>query len=278
MTRDALLAAVPSRLGDIRWLALAYQAYVDAARLSDAYSRVYRVERRLQQSLADMEMEVMKSGGESQHGQEVCAAALRLSREAGAAARDGAAAADHVQRAEVMLAAVMGDLASVLVGFNAQVGNIRFASVEAALLAADHEINEGRSRSARALDSAALCEDRVLLVQLNRIGVESPHQNALFEQEAADLLGVAPEQLHALRSDGLELGDAVALLALSQDIGKEAHEVVAAFHRLQVFRSLQPGWPVSCIDGILEQHGRADLIEIMLRQVFYTINEEKQSA
>jgi hypothetical protein len=183
----------------------------------------------------------------------------------------------HLDRATHVTTAVLGDLDSVLIGFNAPVNNIRYATLQAALVGVARDIDLGRNLAGRSLDSLAVAEDRLYLAQINRLGENADEKRrGVYDANLAELLGGSPRQLQALRADGLAYGDAAVVLALSVETGKSAGDLESGFTQWKTFRAHQanPGRPVSWVDGIQELGGSQTYIEIMLRQVAEAMREE----
>ena len=274
--QDALLAATASRLGDVRWIVLAYQAFGDVNRVDDVFARIARVDYRLSAGISAMRMEV--GAAPSTAGPAVWGAADRFSGETRAAAGMMADAAGHLDAASVLLSAALADLDTALLGITGQVTNVRFAALEAALLAANREIDLGRRLAVRSVDTLGTAEDRVLLLQIDRIGASADAEKlAIYDCGTADLLGVAPSAIQAARAEGTSYGDAVAALAISIEIGKPVAAVRDRYERLKAFELKEkPGAPgPSWVDAAADQGGSPALMEIMLRQVAQALREEE---
>ena len=279
--QDALLGAAPTRLGNIRWIVLAYQAFGDVNRLEDVYARVAQVDRNLLAAIADMQSEIGTAPAVEPPSDEIWAAGIKLAAETGVAGARMSDATVHMNRGALLLAGVLANLNSVYLGIGNDVGNVRFAATQAALLAGGREIETGRRLSGEALASLALAQDRVLLVQMNRLGsAASPERQSIYDCNTAELLGVDAARVRDLRTAGESYGGAVYALALSIELRRPTTVVEQRYKALRAFSaaSSPPQWPVSWVDSAVDQGGSPAFLEIMLRQVVGAMREEASCA
>jgi len=172
--------------------------------------------------------------------------------------------------------AILGDLDSVLLGIGGRVSNLRFAAVEAAVLALGEQVKEGRHLSAEALDSLTLGEDRMLVVEINHISAEiPPTRTAVADANVVDILGGDPARVAALRRSGLPYGDAAISLCESEETGWTSALVEAHYAQMRAAaRAVTNEYPPGRVDAALAAGGSSAPIEIMLNQVARALREE----
>jgi hypothetical protein len=275
--QDGLLGAAASALDDVKWLALAYQAYGAVNQLNDFYACVVRVDSRILPTLAAMETELKQMAPGDPREPELCASAMRLAAEARVASDEMEKAASKIGVGADLMGAVLGDLDMALLGFKSQVSYVRLAGLQATLVAARVEIDQGRKDGNGALASLNQAEVRALLAQLNQVASgASPARLLTYDHAVQTLTGASLESMAAIRAQGLPYGDAVMAAVLAREASVQPDTIISRFRAMATAQ--QTGAITTWADVMVDRRVSAISVEIVLHEVYQAVLQEANCA